>query len=332
MLAGSIFRAGSLTIRQLNTSSTRGIRQAKFPIIQTLKRGARTRPGGGRTRSDVRSWEATKKPSGFSAENTGRAVLAGACATGVGALCFYGLGLSNEAGAIDKARFWPQEVRTRIKSTYLYFAGSLGFTAGAAYYLSRSQFIYRMMGANPWVVFGGSMVAMIGSSIACRSIQYEPGLNAKHMAWAAHSGIVGCVIAPLMLLGGPLILRAATYTAGSVAALSLTAACAPDEKFLKWGGPLSLCLGGLCVALIGGMFVPASSAAAPVLHSVVSYGGVVLFSGFMLYDTQKIIHHAQRTVYNGQAYDPINASIGIYMDTINIFIRIITILSGSRKK
>ena len=66
-----------------------------------------------------------------------------------------------------------------------------------------------------------------------------------------HSGIVGAVIAPLMLLGGPLVLRAATYTAGTVAALSLTAACAPDGKFLTWGGPLSLALGGICVASIG---------------------------------------------------------------------------------
>lgn len=55
----------------------------------------------------------------------------------------------------------------------------------------------------------------------------------------------------MMLLGGPLVLRAAAYTAGTVAALSMTAACAPDEKFLKWGGPLSLCLGGVMVAAIG---------------------------------------------------------------------------------
>ena len=69
--------------------------------------------------------------------------------------------------------------------------------------------------------------------------------------FSAHSGIVGVVIAPMMLLGGPLVLRAAAYTAGTVAALSLTAACAPDGKFLTWGGPLSLALGGICVASIG---------------------------------------------------------------------------------
>lgn len=32
-------------------------------------------------------------------------------------------------------------------------------------------------------MFGGSLAAMIGSSIACQSIEYQPGFNAKHLAW-----------------------------------------------------------------------------------------------------------------------------------------------------
>ena len=38
------------------------------------------------------------------AENVGKAVLGGGCLAGIGALCYYGLGLSNQVGAIDKAR------------------------------------------------------------------------------------------------------------------------------------------------------------------------------------------------------------------------------------
>ena len=84
---------------------------------------------------------------------------------------------------------------------------------------------------------------------------YDQWLIACKTLFSAHSGIVGLVIAPMMLLGGPLVLRAAAYTAGTVAALSLTSACAPDEKFLTWGGPLSLALGGICVACIGELCV-----------------------------------------------------------------------------
>lgn len=56
---------------------------------------------------------------------------------------------------------------------------------------------------------------------------------------------------------GPLAARAAMYTAGVVGGLTLTAACAPSEKFLYWGGPLSLGLGVVFVASIGELQSPA---------------------------------------------------------------------------
>ena len=72
-----------------------------------------------------------------------------------------------------------------------------------------------------------------------------------HMFSTGHSALIGTLIAPLMLLGGPLVLRAAAITGGVVGALSLTAASAPDGKFLTWGGPLAIGLGGVCMACLG---------------------------------------------------------------------------------
>ena len=59
--------------------------------------------------------------------------------------------------------------------------------------------------------------------------------------------------------------------------------------------------------LKGGMFLPASSAVGAGINSLVTYGGLVIFGGFMLYDTQKIIKHAEITTFSHKAYDPINA-------------------------
>ena len=50
---------------------------------------------------------------------------------------------------------------------------------------------------------------------------------------------------------GPLAIRAAAYTAGVVGALTLTAACAPSERYLYMSGPLALGLGVVFVASIG---------------------------------------------------------------------------------
>ena len=119
---------------------------------------------------------------------------------------------------------------------------------------------------------------------------------------------------------GPIAVRAAAYTAGVVGALTLTAACAPSERYLYMSGPLAIGLGVVFVASIGtntnytcisiyhnysnvgGMFASPVSAVGAGLHAIYMYGGLVLFGGFVLYDTQRIIHSAEKS----NNYDPVN--------------------------
>jgi FtsH-binding integral membrane protein len=176
---------------------------------------------------------------------------------------------------------------------------------------------------------------MIGSGMVAQSIPYTPGFGAKQLAWATHAAIVGAVVAPLCFVGGPIMLRAAWYTAGVVGGLSTIAVCAPSEKFLTMGGPLAMGLGVVFASSLAGMFLPPTTALGAGLASISLYGGLLLFSGFLLYDTQKIVKRAEnQPLYGMQPFDPVNNSISIYLDTLNIFIRIVTILSGggSRRK
>lgn len=57
------------------------------------------------------------------------------------------------------------------------------------------------------------------------------------------------------------------------------------------------------------------------------YGGLGLFGAMQLYDTQKVAEKA-RTQTNAQ-FDPIADSLGLYMNTINIFVRFVQIFAGS---
>lgn len=269
-------------------------------------------------------------------ENTGRLFIAGGAALGLGALCYYGLGMSNEIGAIEKAVIWPQYVKERIHATYMYFSGSVGLTALSALAISRSPAIMNLMTRSSFLAIGATFAVMIGAGMLVRSLPYEKGLNAKHFAWMLHAGVMGAVVAPVTLLGGPLLLRAVWYTAGIVGGLSTVAMCAPSEKFLNMGGPLAVGLGLVFASSIGSMFLPPTSVLGAGMYSVAIYGGLVLFGMFLLYDTQKVIKRAESyPVYGVQRFDPINACMGIYMDTLNIFIRVATILSnsgGGRKK
>jgi len=272
-------------------------------------------------------------PSQGTAIGIGQGAVMGAAVFGLGALAYYGLGMSAQPGTLEYSVMWPSYVKERIHSAYGYFGGSCVVTALSAAAAFRSPVMMNLMMKNSWLVIGGTLAAMIGTGMVVRSIPYQPGFGAKQLGWLAHSGVMGVVIAPMCMMGGPLLMRAAMMTAGVVGGLSTIAVCAPSEKFLNMGGPLAIGLGVVFASSLASMFVPPATALGSGLFAVSMYGGLILFSGFLLYDTQKIIKYAEALPPN-QVFDPVNASMSIYMDTLNIFIRIAQMLamSNSRRK
>lgn len=275
----------------------------------------------------------------------GQLAVCGGAAFGIGSLCFYGLGLSGEPGAVERSVAWPEYVRERIRKTYLYFGLSAGVIAQTAVMVYRSpqgQKFFALCERHPIMSTVGLIAGMIGTSSIMMSINVVEQPIMKHAFWIANCGMIGLMMAPVGVFGGAIALRAAMYTGGIVGGLSTVAACAPSEAYLKWAGPLGIGLGGVFVASIGTMFVPVTSTLGLSLYSISLYGGLLVFSGFLLYDTQKIIHKAETYpkedrsgYYNIQPFDPINNSHRIVMDAVNIFIRIAQVLmlgGGGRKK
>lgn len=98
------------------------------------------------------------------------------------------------------------------------------------------------------------------------------------------------------------------YTAGVIGGLSTVAVCAPNDRFLYMGGPLAIGLGVVFASTLGSMFLPATTALGAGLYSMSLYGGLLLFSAFLLYDTQRIVHKAENhPQYAMQKFDPVNA-------------------------
>lgn len=74
------------------------------------------------------------------------------------------------------------------------------------------------------------------------------------------------------------------------------------------GGPLAMGLGVVIISSLGTMFFAPSTALGAGLYSISLYGGLLLFSGFLLYDTQMIIAKAERyPTWGVRPFDPINA-------------------------
>lgn len=305
------FRPTNLISRQFGNDSRQSSRKVVQRQSPTLK-------------------ERAMAPAGPNAYSLGKGFAAGAAVIGMGALCFYGLGLGKGTNIMENSMLWPEHVKQRIHTTYAYFGGSIVITTAAAIGVFRSPRLLHLVTQNGWMSMLGTLALMMGSGMLCQSIPYSEGLGTKQLAWATHCAIIGAVVAPLCFLGGPLLTRAALYTGGIVGGLSTVAVCAPSDKFLYMGGPLAIGLGAVFASSLASMWLPPTTALGAGLASLSLYGGLVLFSGFLLYDTQRIVRAAEThpTMYTERPYDPINKSLSIYMDTINIFIRIATILAG----
>jgi FtsH-binding integral membrane protein len=163
----------------------------------------------------------------------------------------------------------------------------------------------------------------MGFGIATRMTDYKTAYPAKFALYCGFLASVGVSIMPLcMMAGGALVVDAALATGVAMSALAGIAYMAPSEQFLMWGGALGMCCGGMFALSLMMMFTQS-----PVLFNMWLYGGLLLNGGLVLYQTQKIIHHAKVQ----QQYDPINESLGIYIEAINIFQRILIILQGRKK-
>lgn len=226
--------------------------------------------------------------------------------------------------------YLPPYVRARLQDVFSAFGGGVAVTAGSAFIGYRMGIVEVMARMSPLMLLGATAVTGIGSMLLCIATPKE-NVAMKLGTFGLFNACMGLSLAPVAYMGGPIVLKAALYTGALVGSLALVAANSPSEKFLYMGAPLAMGLGVVAIASIAPMFMSASSAAVPVLYNISLYGGLALFSGFTLYDTQKIIQHSK--VLSDEEFDPFNESIHIYMDAINIFVRMVQILgSGNRRK
>jgi len=211
-------------------------------------------------------------------------------------------------------------VRERLFYTYGTVAAGLGITAASAASFWRSGIAFRMA-PIPFALMsiGASLTSMI-------ALQMTPHENTalRTALFTTFTAAQGLALCPLFTLGGPLLMQAAAATAAVVGSLSVVAASAPSESFLSWSGPLSLGLGIVFACSLGSLFFPGSRP----LHNVLMYGGLAVFGGFTLVDTQRVIVAARRSY----EFDPIQHSLGIYMNFLQIFFRMAILLSDSKKK
>lgn len=220
-----------------------------------------------------------------------------------------------------------------LHDSFKYTGGGLVLTALAARSMFAAGLPYRIMAANPWVVLGVSLVGSIGSMMGVFYTPPEKTVQ-KHLFWLAFNACQAATLSPLFFLNPAILSRAALYTCGVVGSLSYVGATAKNDKYLYMGGPLLAGVTVVALSSLAPMALPLGMRGLAVAESISLYGGLAVFGGFVLFDTQKILQHARMAEHGAMKADPLRESISLELDMINIFIRIVQILAmqGNRKK
>lgn len=223
--------------------------------------------------------------------------------------------------------------RSYLNDSFKYTGGGLVLTALAARSMFRSGMAFRIMSANPWLVLGVSLVGSIGTMMG--TIYTPPSQPVlKHAMWLGFNAFQAATLSPLFFLSPAILSRAALYTCGIVGSLSYIGATATTDKYLYMGGPLLAGVTVVALSSLAPMALPLGMRGLAISEAISLYGGLAVFSGFVLFDTQKILKNARLAQQGVVPRDPLRESISLELDMINIFVRLVQILTmqQSRRK
>jgi len=267
--------------------------------------------------------------TGTSTVVKGAGVAFGVCGVGGLAYSLKNAMMPAQDNNLARSTVWPQYVKDRVRGTFGYCLGGIGFTVAGAMATLRSPAAMRFVGSNSMMSFIGCIALMMGSGMICRSVPFDGNvLGMKSALYYLHMGIVGAVIAPIAAVGGSVCVQAAGLTAAVMAGLAFTGMVAPSDAYMKTYAFVNAGCFAMLGACVASFFVNPASVAGAGLSSFIVLGGLVLFSVKGFSDMQRCVAAAQQP---GQ-FDPVNHSLAITMDAINIFIRLAMMMGGNRRK
>ncbi len=205
----------------------------------------------------------------------------------------------------------PENLVGFLRATYQLFASSLmAATVGAYIGLGMASMI------SSW--YWGLVILEFALLFGLYAVKDKPGINLAVLF--AFTFVSGLTLTPLLssvfnMPGGAAIVAQAflmtSVAFGGISMFALTT----KKDYSSMGKMLMIAVIILIVGSISNIFI-----GSPILQLGIAMVGALVFSAFILYDTQQII--------KGGFSTPIEASIALYLDFLNLFISLLQILAA----
>lgn len=201
---------------------------------------------------------------------------------------------------------------------------------------------------NPFIPFGIGAVSMFGSIYGLTSskptyltkeengeiIHYTENSTSRELSFWGLSVGMGTMMSPMVTMvmeNDPVILPASLLLSGYIfGGCALFASKTKNTKILEWKAPLMIGLTsliGIQLVGIGANIIMGHNALSSMIHSVDIYGGIGLFTIMSIYDA----YLAKKMYLEGDA-DHLGCTVNLYLDFMNLLIRIMEALAKAKQK
>ncbi len=226
--------------------------------------------------------------------------------------------MSVDAIAAEQQRFMVR--------VYNWMTAGLAITGFMAFYISSSPAIMNIIFGNAIIPIA-LIIAQIGLVFWLSARVMQMSASKATGVFMLYAGLTGITFSAIFVVyTASSITSTFLVTAGTFGAMSLYG-YTTKKDLTAWGSFLFMGLIGIIIASVVNMFMQSS-----MMHTIITYAGVLIFVGLTAYDTQKIkeMNILGNEGTEEDTKEAISGALTLYLDFINLFLMLLRLMGDRR--
>jgi FtsH-binding integral membrane protein len=216
--------------------------------------------------------------------------------------------------------------RSFVANVFSYMTLALVISGVAAYWFAASGMMLEILQASSilmWVIMLAPLAAVLVMNFAFNRLSYT-ALIAIFLVYSFITGLSLSVI--FLVYATATIAKVFLITAGLFATMAVIGYTTKTD-LTKMGSILMMAVIGIVIASVVNMFMKSDT-----FDYIISCIGVLVFTGLIAYDTQKIKRIGAGVEYGTAAAGKlaVMGALSLYLDFINLFLFLLRIFGGRR--
>jgi FtsH-binding integral membrane protein len=228
--------------------------------------------------------------------------------------------------AIPSTAVSGERIAAFLRAAYGWMCAGLAITAVTAWFVASSPSLLRTI-ARSGPLYLVLVIAQLGIVFVLSSRVQRLSASTASWLFIGYSMLTGVTLSFMMLVyTGETLTSTFVVAAGMFGAMALYGTVA-RRSLAGWGQFLFMGLIGVVLASIVGLFWQNDG-----FQFVISFIGVIVFTGLAAYDAQRLKSMALMTSAGETGSYAIVGALALYLDFVNLFLMLLRLQGGGRRR